>query len=162
MRFWIYNINRRVVDYLGQLFGKRKLQAFFYSLVYPLVKQWDDYDAWRRGMYYLINVNSQVFKLRNYLNDRYDPNQRRIYIGSVGPTGDGVYVALESEGNPFLEAGLEGAGEGGVFVATESESRFKGLFTVHLPLVLKSSEAQIKSTVNSVKLAGKQFQIEYF
>ncbi len=162
MRFWIYNIQQKLVDDLGTLFAKRKFHGFFYSLLYPLIVQYNEYDLWRREHLYLTNVNSQAISLKNYLNDLFDADFRRITIQSALANTDGVFVSLESEAVPFLAAGLESSNEEGVFVATEIESVGNKQFIISLPLALKTHENELVAKVNTLRLAGKKFSLQYF
>ena len=122
---------------------------------------YQEYDLWRRNQYYRININSQVVKLSNHLNDLYDPSLRRISLVSNSETADGVFVALESEAAPLVAAGIEGLAEVGIFVGLESEVVISKQFSISVPQILNGVEPQIIETVNGLKLAGKQFSITY-
>ena len=75
-------------------------------MLYPLIQLWSTYDVWRKRIFYAMNINSQVIRLKGYLNDSWDTSARRIYIGHFPGSYSGVYLALEYEGSPYLELPL--------------------------------------------------------
>lgn len=158
MKFYIFNITRFVVDYLGRLFGSKRQQRWIYSLLSPLSSLWTTYDLWRREKLYLINITGQVISLEGYLNDTYDAVSRRIFISPTLPGAKGVFISLEQEIQPALDLPLESEGVGvGVGVASDSSVNF----TVFVPLGLQPLETPIIADVKKFKTAGKRFQIAY-
>ena len=159
MLFFVFQIFDYIKQYLGRLFNKDKQQRWVYSFLFPLMNLWADYNLWRREMFYIINITSQVISLEGYLNDKYDNVLRRIFISSAPQGYKGIYVALEQEIIPFVLAGLESEAVG-VFVGSTFDATNN--FIVNCPTSVQTEESNIVAAVNQFKTAGKGFYIKYF
>lgn len=160
MRWFKLNIEQLTIDYLGQLFGAIRLQRWCFVMVSPLTTLWDSYDAWRRRQFYLINITSQVFSIKNYLNDEFDDVQRRIAITSV-VTSSGIFISLEAELNPSLDVPLSTEGLTDVPIAATFDYDASDNFVIVVPPELINQEAQIVAAIEDKKAGGRRFQVVF-
>ncbi len=163
MIFWNLNIGNFVKDYLGRKFFRPRQYDWLMSLLSPLETTINNYTHWRKERFYLINITGQVISLTGYLNDKFDANQRRIYIVTSNVIYNGLWVALEEEINMFLTIGLEYENQG-LWVGMELEQSSGYDFIVYIPTDIISSDTinLLESTIYHFKLAGKTFYLETF
>ena len=164
MKWYRFNIERFIVDYLGSLFGSNRWKRWIYSLLYPLITLWDDYDKWRRRRFYLINITAQIISLEGFLNDEFDSTERRIYIISIPEGVDGRFIALGAEELPFLLAPLRSdqQEELAPFIGSSADVNVSFNFIVSVPDTLIEKENQVVAAIKNYQLAGKRFIVKYF
>ena len=81
----MFNINVRdiALKLVPPLLRKTKLVEFLYSIIKPLQTINDSFSLFRNDIDYALSFNAQIIYLEHFLNDKYDPNLRRIYITDV-------------------------------------------------------------------------------
>lgn len=142
-----------------------KRVKFLQVLMSPFTIMMGEYLAWRDKSITRAYVSCEKLSMEWYLNELYDTDLRRIYIES--PDATGVYVALESEGTPTLDVGLESEPtEVSDFVMVplpyEDVDTGNADFVVWVPVDLVALELAIKKVVINYKLAGMRYVVAYF
>lgn len=158
MKFFKINISNFAKQYLGVDYD---FLDWVKVLLNPLSTSVDEYDLWRKNRFYLIHITSQVVSLNGYLNDRFDPVNRTIFISNGNQNAIGTWIALESETTPYFALGFVSEDQG-QFISLEAESPYSIDFIVNIPLSLINQSPQIISAVNQYRLAGKSFSIVTF
>jgi hypothetical protein len=132
----------------------RKLVLFNYlqALILPLVWIYDKWSANRNENLKKLSYNSQRCYLRGVLNDKYDPDLRRITISNTAQL-EQDYIYTPSENIPvYLGA-----------IWLETEFNYAGTlvdFLVNVPQeVLNIKRNEIVATIDFYVLAGKEYQI---
>lgn len=90
------DVNRLVVEYLPTMLRKPALAAFVQVVHQPLVTGHYTWNQWRAENIYKLEHTGQICYLRKALNDKFDPVQRRIYIGDGNQYGM-EYIYTENE-----------------------------------------------------------------
>lgn len=122
--------------------------------VFPLEKIHKSFLQNRTENIIKVTHNSQVCRLRKVLNDRFDNQQRRIYIDDANLKNP-WYVYTKGENKPqYL---------GKKYIYQNSLINGIGVdFIVYVPAGLSGYEAELIAKINFYKLASKRFKIEYF
>lgn len=93
------DFDKLVLWLLPDFIRKPVLYAWVRSLCYPVVKQYEEFSQNRVNNLYKLNHTSQVFSITKVLNDRFDKNERRIYI-TDGFTKERIYLHTNAEYKP--------------------------------------------------------------
>lgn len=131
---------------------------FLKVILRPLNDLYDKWYNWRIDNLYKLEHTGQVCYLRGSLNDKFDPAERRIYIGD-GLLFDTQYIFTEAEEQDvWLETDSEPET---IFIRTESETADTGLdFIVYVPEELYNRELDaLNAHVKYYKAGGKRFKI---
>lgn len=133
-------------------------------LLYPFEVLNDEWVTYRDQSVTRANVSFETGSLEWYLNELYDPTERRIYIETNDD--DGLEFGLsDTEPDDFQEIGLSGS-EPDDFVEIPLKGEhpdfgFKS-FGVYVPTDIIAQAEAIKSVVNNYRWAGKTFTtVEY-
>lgn len=160
MIFFKLNTGNFIKDFLGRKFFKEIQYRWLFSLLKPVQTRMDEYDQWRKHQFYLINITGQVISLTGYLNDLFDPTQRRIYILNANDYYSGVWISLEQEIEPTLPVSLISEDQG-IFLGMESEQDLGTDFIVYVPGdIYNQVLIPLIAAVHQFKLAGKTFSVE--
>ena len=147
----------RLADWLvPSILRRNVLLSLSYALINPVRKLYVDFMKFKTDSEYRLNHNSQVCYLEKVLNDRFDPDEKRITIVD-GWRFNQVYIYKETEGNhKALNLGTQ-------YIRPSTDFADTGVdFIVKLPgdLTLKESELyEMKTLLNAYKLAGKRYKI---
>lgn len=144
-------INKLTALLLPSSLRKKKILAWLRALCYPLEKIRYDFEQTRAQNIYNLQYNSQVCYLRKVLNDRFDPEFRRIIIE------DGIqYKRLYIYPRRYIKSVYLGR----VFLHKRGHYIGGGVdFVVILPLGLRYDIYQLQATIDFYKLAGKHYEI---
>jgi hypothetical protein len=131
------------------------------ALVRPHVWLYQAFLRYRTAKLYQLMITPQVCYMERLLNDRFDNIERRIYIDD-GITYTPAYIYLESEDKP-LWLYTEGESEP-IFLFTEGETVATETndFVVYVPAGLEFNTDEMKALINSYKLAGKLYKIQFY
>jgi len=131
------------------------LTAFVKALVKPI----DDIYYWwfqnRKDNLYILAHNGQKCYLRAVLNDKFDAQQRRIYIdeGNIRQPAF-IYTDAEISANPYLARYLD------LVLYQDSELADTAAdFYVNVPADLVYNEFEMKYLIEYYKLASKRYKI---
>lgn len=147
----------RLVDWLvPSMLRRNVLLSLAYALVNPVRKLYVAFMKYKTDSEYRLNHNSQVCYLEKVLNDRFDPEQKRINIID-GWRFNQLYIYKETEGSH------KAVNLGTMFIRPSADFADTGVdFIVKLPsdLALKESERyEMKTLLNAYKLAGKRYKL---
>lgn len=163
----IYDINWKNVgkNLLFWRWRTTRLVAFIDSImssVQVLSDKLFNLDAETRDF---LQYTGQHKVLEEYLNDKYDSVQRRIYItenniGSIDP----IQMGLSGESVPEdVEIGLSGESVTvPLVIALSNEVLQANNFTINIPIAVLYVESTLTAQVNNYVLAGKQYNINVF
>lgn len=130
-----------------------KFLALMKTFVYPVKELYNLYVAYRAEVLYDLSHNGQVFSLENVLNDRFDNDERRIYI-TDGLTKERVYIYKRVEDKPFFLP---------KYIHTRGDYADTGVdFIVWVPnaIVITLEEMyELRAKVNRFKLDPKRYKV---
>lgn len=133
------------------------LTAYVRCLIIPVMSLYAIFMERRAQDYYNLNHNSQVCYMRKALNDRFDPDERRIVITNgfrfartyfftrveLRP----VYVKTRTEAEPL-------------YIRERSEYADTGVdFLVRVPAELLELSYEIKALIDYYRLGSKRFKV---
>lgn len=121
---------------------------------------WQEFYEWRKDYYYRLNITGQTMVLEYHLNKVITGANDSIRILHYNDSG--IYVALEGEGIPYVEAGLiDVSGEETYFIYAALEGEVQesiGVdFQVSVPIGVNINE--VAGEVDTYKLGGKSYEI---
>lgn len=131
---------------------------FVKVLLRPLNDLYYKWYNWRIDNIYKLEHTGQICYLRGSLNDKFDPIDRRIYIGN-GLLYDTQYIFTEAEEQDvWLETEDE---EETIWLRTESETADTGLdFIVYVPEAIYNTQLDgLKAHIDFYKAGGKRYSI---
>jgi len=134
--------------------------AFVKVLLKPINQVYYSWYNWRIDNLYKLEHTGQICSLRGSLNDKFDPIERRIYLGD-GQQNPTTYIYTEAEAQDvFTNTEAEG-NEGTMYVYTEAETADTGLdFIVYVPFDILNREIYaIKAHIELYKAGGKRYAI---
>lgn len=152
-----YNVNvRKLAEQIVPTFLRGKvLVAYVKSLVKPL----DDVHYWfiqmRKDNLYIMAHNGQKVYLRAALNDKFDPELRRIEIDD-GNLYDPTYIYTDAEidANPYLARYLD------LILYQDQDLGDTAVdFYVRVPTDIAYNEYEMKYLIDFYKLASKRYKI---
>jgi hypothetical protein len=133
---------------------------FLKVIIKPINELYYKWYNWRIDNVYKLEHTSQVCSLEGSLNDKFDPVERRIYIGD-GLVYDTLYIFTEAE-EQTVWMHTEAENEI-LWLRTESETADTGLdFIVYVPQELYNDGyimEGLKAHVKFYKAGGKRFNI---
>ena len=158
----IYKVNwNRVVSWLipSTLF-QPKMFAFCKALVAPVSTLHNSFLAFRKQRLYDLTITPQVCYLQKLLNDKYDADLRRIFIGD-GKRGDDVYVFQDAENEPLFV--FQDAESNPVWIFNDGEvGNAPAHFIVNIPNDVVYDVFALRSLINIYKLPSRRYQIQTF
>lgn len=155
-----FNIDWNILalDQIPIALRKASVSALGQFILKPINSLYYKWYNWRIDNLYKLEHTGQVCYLRGSLNDKFDPVQRRIYIGN-GLLYDTQYIFTEAEEQEvWLETDAEPET---IFIRTEAETADTGLdFIVYVPEELYNNQLDgLKAHVNYYKAGGKRYTI---
>ncbi|MDV6170243.1 hypothetical protein R1T16_17535 [Flavobacterium sp. DG1-102-2] len=136
----------------------REMIAYIRALLNPLDTLYYAWYLFRTENIYKLEHTGQVCYLRKSLNDKFDPSQRRIYIGN-GLLYDTLYIHTEAEAQrQDLHTEAE---DGTLWLRTEAETADTGLdFIVYVPQeVYSNSLYAVKGHIEFYLEGGARYSI---
>lgn len=138
-----------------------RMASYMYTCMAPVQRLSRLFDTYRSETDYRLKHNGQVCYLRAVLNDQFDIQERRIYIGEVEelPTN----TLYKREIGRFLYARPRSAGRPLMINRRGFDRSNLYDFTVVLPSILRGTvdESRLRAVVNTYKLASKRYLIVY-
>lgn len=117
------------------------------------------------GTYYRLSHNGQVCILESLLNDRHDPERRRIRIGNLDTHMRlWIYTGQELNNTPTLNTHLHPLDSTSTYLYPDDEYADKVTddFIVFVPTDLQPIRLNISASITEMKLAGVGYDIQYF
>ena len=131
---------------------------FLKVMLRPLNDLYYKWYNWRIDNIYKLEHNGQICYLRGSLNDKFDPVDRRIYIGN-GLLYDTQYIFTEAEDiDVWLETEPEAET---LWLRTEPETADTGLdFIVYVPETIYDTQIDaLHAHIKLYKAGGKRYNI---
>lgn len=150
--------NILALDQIPTALRKPSVSALTQIVLKPLNSLYYKWYNWRIDNLYKLEHTGQICYLRGSLNDKFDPVERRIYIGN-GLLYDTQYIFTEAE---ELEMWLETDDEDEtIFLRTEGETADTGLdFIVYVPESIYNNQLDgLKAHIEFYKAGGKRYNI---
>jgi hypothetical protein len=131
--------------------------AWLLALLSPLQTRYTLFNARRAASIYMLGITPQVCCLEKMLNDRYDPDLRRINIADNSRM-QRVYLYLEDEQKPlYIPLASE---DPTVYLGTMAEMEAREAdFVVNVPYAVAYNEPEMRGLLDTYKLAGKMYDI---
>lgn len=157
MRFDV-NWDKLVIYLLPTFLRRPFLLGYVRALVAPLESLYYKWYNWRIDNIYKLEHTGQICYLRGSLNDKFDPVERRIYIGN-GLLYDTQYIFTEAEEQDVWLETEESADT--IWLRTEAETADTGLdFIVYVPEEIYNSQLDgLKAHIDFYKAGGKRYSI---
>ena len=152
----MYNIdyNKLILWLVPDFKRKSKHYAWLRVLASPVVRLSELFLKRREENLYRISHNGQVFSLQKVLNDRFDSQQRRIYI-TDGYSMDRLFIHTRDEDKP--------KSLGTLYLHNRGDYSDTGVdFIVWVPNTVpltSSNNYELRSLVDFYKLASKRYTI---
>jgi len=138
-----------------------KALAWLDSLSRPLRTLNGVFSSFRNNTNYKLQFTSQVIYLEHYLNDQFDPVQRRIFITNINDIGlRFIYTLPEAE--PRQPIYLKSEGETPIYMVTAQEVLDTDNFIINVPISLVFNTNVFRAKVDFYNQAGKIYLIETF
>lgn len=137
---------------LAQL-RKPIIMAWIYSFIRAVATKHQEWSQYRASNLYKLAHNGQVCYLRKALNDRFDPDQRRIYIDGTGGEALRTFIYTPPEMQPkylgtiYLYQSLEFADTGADFLVYVPSS------------IVQNQPHELRGLIDFYKLGGKRYLI---
>jgi hypothetical protein len=145
--------NKLLLQLIPSFLRKPRMVGWLQSLIYPVKELFEIFIAYRTEKLYELSHNGQVFSMENVLNDRFDNDERRIYI-SDGLTKDRLYAYTRDEDKAlFLPK----------YLYTRGDYADSGVdFIVWVPneIVISLEEMyELRAKVNKYKIYPKRYKV---
>ncbi len=134
--------------------------AYLKALLRPLDQIYYSWYNWRIENIYKLEHTGQVCSLRGSLNDKFDSELRRIYIGD-GQLNETTYVHTEAEYQELFTNTEVEDDEETMYIYTEAETADTGLdFIVYVPFAIVNTYIHaLKAHIEFYKAGGKRYAI---
>lgn len=150
--------NVLALDQIPIALRKPSVSTLAQIVLKPLNDLYYKWHNWRIDNIYKLEHTNQICYLRGSLNDKFDPVDRRIYIGN-GLLFDTQYIFTEPED---IEVWLETESEDEtIWLRTESETADTGLdFIVYVPESIYNTQLDaLHAHIKFYKAGGKRYNI---
>lgn len=150
--------NILALDQVPTSLRKPSVSALAQIILKPLHTLYYKWYNWRIDNIYKLEHNGQICYLRGSLNDKYDPLERRIYIGN-GLLYDTQYIFTEAEDIAvWIDTEPE---DETLWLRTEDETADTGLdFIVYVPATIYNTRrVELEAHINFYKAGGKRYKI---
>jgi hypothetical protein len=161
------NVKRYDIDYtklalerIPQHVQEVEHNSWVQRLVSPFVYIYNQLLLFRSSVLYKLTITPQVVYLEKMLNDRFDSALKRIYILD-GLSYNATYLYTKPESKPQHAYTKPEANPLTLFTAGET-TQFSFDFVVFVPVAVTFDVDEMKSLLNSYKLAGKYYSIQTF
>ncbi|MBF2708790.1 hypothetical protein [Flavobacterium soyangense] len=147
------DFDKLILLLLPTFLRKPVLFGYLKSLVAPITSLYHRWSLLRDDNLEILKYNSQRCYLRGALNDRYDPDERRITISNTSnKVQDYIYTFGEntpvSLGTMFIESAFNYAGTTVDFIVNVPQQ-----------IIAMKKQPAIEATIEFYALAGKSYKI---
>jgi hypothetical protein len=151
--WYSFDYIRMSFDLMLTSIRKPMAMAFARIIMLPISRLNTKWRDKRSDTIYRIEHTFQVCYMRGALNDRFDPELRRIYIDGTGGTSEQAYVYTPAEEQPIYL--------GNIYLRNSLEVQSTGAdFLVYVPSELLETQIfEIRAEIDFYRLAGKNYLI---
>lgn len=159
MRIFIIDFAKLTTQLLPAKLRRKRFRAWLRVMVAPIVSLHGRLLAFREEVLYELSHNGQVCRLEGLLNDRFDPEERRIYIEDAAKILP-LNIFSRAENKPvYIRSRAEAFPR---YLRKRSELTRGGAFVVKVPTVVVFDGPEMISLINKYKLAGKGYTVKTF
>ena len=158
----VFDVIRMTTQLIGARLSKSTTMSFINSIMHPLKLMFDSFYLFYELKRYDLSINSSVIYLERVLNDRFDNDNREIYISDSQAQLNEVVLFNEAEQNELTVLFNESEGEDNTVLYNQSELITSPNFIVNIPNALVFNENQLLQLMNIYKTSGKNYIINYF
>lgn len=151
-------------DYLAtllrpSLLHKPRLRAWLAALLAPTRQLYADLLAYQAASFRELSYNGQTIVLEGALNDRFDPDLRRIRLDNSDVELQPLYVNFRAEQQPEKYLLFVPESPPWTYAHLYSEFATQTDFTVHVPALLRTVQRanQLHARIRRFKLATKHY-----
>jgi len=156
----MYCVNwKKLVKLLLPTFLRRPvLVAFLQVCVKPVEEIHAEFLQAKKEWDYRLAHDGKVWSLEEVLNDKFDDDERRIYISDT-VFQDDIYVGnRDNRDQVYISSGDDDGTT--IHIGSAPQYYVQADFIVHVPAeLLPDSDIALKNTVNLYKIAGKTYII---
>lgn len=161
MRF-DWDIDKTILWLMPSFLRKIMHWSWLKTLLTPLKTDYADFLAYRSTQLYECYITGQTIQLQRILNDKYDPDLRRIII--IHSLDNDVNLFLDAENQPDEDLILYVDSEGEsdtllLYLDNEAGGVLPVDFRVLVPISLSSFETMITQLIRKYALIDKTFDI---
>lgn len=150
-----FDIDKWLEQNTPWMLRRPRLLAFVKVCAFPLVKIYNEFTTRRKTNIQKATFTGQVFSLEKLLNDKWDPEERRITIDD-GFATNRSYVFLTAENKPVYMNPTMYVFQNGEY----ADSGLDFIVNTHGTFVLTAAiVSAIRVDMNFFKLASKRFKI---
>lgn len=163
-----FDVQRMAVSLLPTILRRPVVMAILRAALAPLQAVHDSLHSAHHGQpygtLYRLAHSGQTASLETLLNDRFDPDSRRITVGE----GDShsrwwLYSENEIALQPYLRSYLAtAANPTPLYPDADYADREEAGFVVRCPASLASSEASIRASVDDTRIAGTAYSVVFY
>lgn len=157
MKFYDIDYKRFVRLMLPTMLRHDRLTAFLDAMVAPVITLYYQFRRFRQDAIYRLTITPQVCYLERLLNDRFDIDQRRIFI-TDGVFYDSLYLYTDGENNDLYAYNEAENKPVPLYTAGESGAESAD-FIVNIPASLNFDLNEFKALLNAYKLVSKTYSI---
>jgi len=149
---------------LPALLRRPRQVAWLRALTAPVRTLYNQFVAYEAQTRRELSYNSQVLLFELYLNDKFDPGRRRIYIENADTALQPVYLTFldEEQENPMVHFKGENMPWLYLYLYHQVVFNTQTDFTVHAPASLQSQAGQLHAAISRLKLATRNYQLLFF
>lgn len=149
-------------ELIGSRIQKNTTMAFLNSILEPFSQLFELFYSFYETNRYELSITSSVIDLERVLNDKFDPENREIYISDSSVQLNQVIIFNEIEQNEETIIFNQSEGESDTILFNESEFVTSPNFIINIPSSLVFNENQLNQLMSIYKTAGKNYVINYF
>ena len=152
---YLIDWNKLVKLLLPTFLRKKVIIAFLNAFSTPISRMHAEFLTLKMEWDYRLDHNGQVFSLEKVLNDKFDPNLRRIFITTVD-FQDISYVGNRDNVEQVYISAPQHLDT--LHIGNAPQYMDQADFIVHVPAdILSASEILIRNTIETYKIAGKTY-----
>ena len=164
--YFYVDIEKLIQLSLPTFMRKPNILAFLNALFAPLKIQYIRFTKFKESVFYIVSHNSSITLLQKMLNDKFDDEERRIYISNIQRTDiNRFYYWNENKEFGFYD---EGDVQKGFYYAFQNEAQSPD-YIVHIPieyqpnteLELDKYLVKVRSEINRYNHYSKSYIIEW-
>lgn len=163
-----FDVQRMAVSLLPAILRKPVACALLRTALAPIQAAHDSLHSSHHGQpygtLYRLAHTGQTASLEALLNDRFDPDLRRITVGEANSRARWwLYSENEIALQPYLRSRL-GADPDSTPLYPDSDyaDREAAGFVVRCPAALADYEASVRASVDDIRIAGTAYTVEFF
>ena len=164
---WVTSGLQNWITGAGQAWGNNvslRHKEWIQSLLRPLQSLHDTFYTYLVNTFYKLHITGQVIYLEHYLNDLFDPVERRIYIND-GSLVLPPFLYLSIDDQPPLYLYLNSDGGDPFYLYNNIDYSGQVLFIIYFPDAIPVTnvlEIQVGNSINHYRRAGSIYELQNY